>query len=247
MTLHLRWFVMKTLKSYIQKNQLNESLAFYKSNLENKKGKILEISYDQLILLPELVAEGLRIEGLVASEEGKDEFQQTSSNQPVKIYQSKLPDFKLTSRYDAILLPFGLVSIATERMDSIKLLKNVYEHLKDQGMIIVDLFLQNEFISQQKSDLILDHNGQLYVGESKLIKVDLEEQTMTYLLSVEHWNQGENLSKEQKVQDFVWFGIKEFKLVLERIGFSNIKINRNYSAEKKDVTDKSTFTFVAQK
>ncbi|UGB31187.1 hypothetical protein [Metabacillus sp. B2-18] len=250
MKLDLRWFVMEALEAYIQEYELKSALDFYEQQLINKKGKILEIGQSHLFLLPELLNRGLQMEGLVDSKQGEEACKQKCEelNQTATIYQLSLNEFKKPTRYDAIIIPFGSVVTVEERLKSIKLLKNVYDHLKSKGTIIVDLFIQDEFLVQQKHSMVQEFMSDLYVCEKQLIKLDMLEQSTTYLLSVERIKEGKMIEKEQKLQPFIWYGIKEFKLILERIGFTNVNIYNNYSTtESTKSSDKKVFTFTGEK
>ncbi len=249
MTLGLKWFHLETLQSYIQEYELEHVINFYYEKLMDKKGKILELGKNQLQLLPTFMDRGLKMEGVIESDKGKEACHERCSklNQSAKLLQAKLPNFKTGSLYDAVIVPFGVMSLTSKRVDSIKLLKNVHTHLKNTGTIIVDLSLQNEFTILQTEDVVIEKKNELIVGESKLVQIDLIEQKATYTLSVEHWNEGQISNKESKVQSYVWFGIKEFKLVLEKIGFSSVIIYADYSDNHKDLSRGKVFTFLAQK
>lgn len=249
MTLGFKWFVMDTFQSYIQEYELVHAMDFYYEKLKDTKGKILELGQNQLHLLPMLLDRGLKMEGVIESNNGKKACHEkcTDINQSAKLLQAMLPNFKTASLYEAILIPLGVVSTKSKRVDAIRVLKNSHDHLKDKGTLIVDLFLQNEFTILQKEDIVLERNDHLFVGESKLIKIDLIEQTATYTLTVEHWKEGQALSKESKVQSYSWFGIKEFKLILERIGYSSVTVYADYSHPQHDLREGKVFTFIAQK
>ncbi len=249
MTLGLKWFVMDTLQSYIQENELVEAVNFYNERLKDTKGKVLELGQSSLYLLPLLLNRGYKMEGVIESEKGKKECYEKCAeiDQSVKLLQAMLSNFKAASMYEAIILPFGVISSKSRRVDAIKIVKNSYDHLKDKGIFMVDLVLQSEFSVFQTENIVIEKNNDLFVGESKLVKIDLVEQTATYTLSTEHWKEGQTPNKENKVLTFTWFGIKEFKLILERIGFSSVSVYADYSIHTKDLSKGKVFTFFAQK
>lgn len=249
MTLGLKWFVMDSLQSYIQENELVSAVDFYYEKLKETKGKVLELGQNHLHLLPLFIARGLKMEGVIESETGKKDCYEkcTEGSQSPKLLQAMLPNFKTASLYEAVILPFGVVSSKSRRVDAIKIVKNSYDHLKESGIFIVDLFLQSEFSVLQAENFVLEKNHNLFVGESKLVKLDLIEQKATYTLSIEHWKEGQNPYKESKVITYTWFGIKEFKLILERIGFSSVTVYADYSSSNNDLSEGKVFTFFAQK
>ena len=249
MTLGLKWYVMDSLQSYIQEYELINAVEFYDNLLKDIKGKVLELGENHLYLLPIFIERGLKIEGVIESEKGKKACQEkcTEIEKSAKLLQAMLPNYKSASLYEAVIIPFGAVSTKSRRVDAIKIVKNSYDHLKDKGLFIVDLFLQSEYAPLQSEDIVIDRNEDLFVGESKLITIDLIEQKATYTISIEHWREGQNPRKESKVQTYTWFGIKEFKLILERIGFSSVTVYADYSHHKTDLSEGKVFTFIAQK
>lgn len=249
MTLGFKWFVMDTLQSYIHEYELVHAMDFYYGKLKDTRGKILELGQNQLYLLPMFLDRGLKMEGVIESDTGKKVCHEKCAeiNQSAKLLHAMLPNFKTASLYEAVIIPFGVVSTKSKRVDAIRVLKNSHDHLKDKGTLIIDLFLQNEFTVLQKEDIVLERTDHLFIGESKLVKIDLIEQTAAYTLSVEHWKEGQAFSKESKVQSYTWFGIKEFKLVLERIGFSSVTVYEDYSGHQNHLSEGKVFTFIAQK
>ncbi|MGM0877283.1 MAG: class I SAM-dependent methyltransferase [Bacillota bacterium] len=244
MSLDFRWFVMDKFQSYIDTNIATKVLKFYEEQLLNRKGKVLEVGVIQPQLLPSLMETGLRVEGLVACKQKGE-----TKNLSATVYQADLFDFKLPSLYEALIIPFGSFLTIPERTKAIKALKCCYEHLKPDGMIMIDLFLQDEFhLNKRKVETINDQD-QLLICESQVVEIDFYNQKAMYLLSFEQWEAGELLVSERKLQPFLWFGIREFKLVLERIGFTDVKISGDYRVplENDDLSKNKIFTFEAIK
>lgn len=249
MTLGLKWFVMDSLQLYIRENELMNADDFYYEVLKETKGKVLELGQGYLYFLPLFLERGLKMEGVVETEIGKKDCHEKCaevSHSP-KLLQAMLPNFKTASLYEAVILPFGVISSKSKRVDAIKIVKNSYDHLKEKGIFIVDLFLQSDFSVMQVENLIIEKDDGLFIGESKLIKMNVIDQKATYTLSIEHWKGGQNPYKESKVQTYTWFGIKEFKLILERIGFSSVTVYADYSNTNNDLSKGTVFTFLAQK
>ncbi|OAS86199.1 MULTISPECIES: class I SAM-dependent methyltransferase [Metabacillus] len=243
MTADFRWFLMDKVKVDEKTNDtFSKLLSFYKQQLLNIKGKILEVGVNQPLLLPALKESGLQIEGIVPNS------QKVESNS-VKVYHAELANLKLPSFYDVIIIPFGYILTIQDRVEAIKTLKCCYEHLRPNGKIMIDLILQDEFHLNQRKVETKNRQGQLIICESQVIEVDFYAQIVKYLLSYEQWNEGEVILSERKLQSFLWFGVKEFKLVLERIGFMDVKLYGNYQESKSNVgmSDMKMFTFEASK
>ncbi|KKI92216.1 hypothetical protein WQ54_10350 [Bacillus sp. SA1-12] len=215
----LRWFVMDKLDGRKDMNNVySNALSFYSKQLSGYKGRILEVGLRKAILQPSLTGNGLQVEGMVIA---KQVFEENTTAEPFLLKPSYL--------YDAIFIPFGQFLAIPERVMAIKALKSCYDHIKPNGRIIIDLILQEEHShsNPKKSEIKYDKDN-LLVFESQMIDVDYYEQKATYFLTYEQWTAGECLQRERRLQTFLWFGVKEFKLVLEKIGFTNVAISGDY-------------------
>jgi hypothetical protein len=243
MTADFRWFLLDKVKVDEKTNDtFSKLLTFYNQQLLNIKGKILEVGVNRPLLLPALMESGLQIEGIIPKNK---KFEAYSA----KVYHAELANFKVPSFYDVIIIPFGSLLTIQERVEAIKMLKCCYEHLKPNGRIMIDLILQDEFHLNQRKVETNICQGQLIICESQVIEVDFYAQIVKYLLSYEQWNEGELILSERKLQSFMWFGVKEFKLVLERIGFMDVKLYVDYQESKSNagMSDIKMITFEASK
>lgn len=75
-------------------------------------------------------------------------------------------------------------------------------------------------------------NGDGITLENKSIEIDwLNQVTLSYL-KYEKWSKGQLVQTELQRFAVCWYGIEEFKLLLESIGFSNITCSADYVFEK---------------
>ncbi|MGM7724415.1 hypothetical protein [Metabacillus sp. Hm71] len=234
----LRWFVMDKIDGRNEmKTVFSKAFSFYSEQLSEHKGKILEIGLRKALLQSSLNSNGLQVEGVVFS---KQEFAESQTIEPLSIKPSYL--------YDAIFIPFGQFLTIPERVMAIKALKSCYDHVKPNGRVIIDLILQEEQSrsNPKKSEIIYDKDN-LLVFESQIVDVDYYEQKATYFLTYEQWAGGECLQSERRLQTFLWFGVKEFKLVLEKIGFTNVTISGDYQQVNGERSNHKIYTFEAKK
>ncbi|MDQ3232834.1 MAG: hypothetical protein M3Q07_13535, partial [Pseudobdellovibrionaceae bacterium] len=66
-------------------------------------------------------------------------------------------------------------------------------------------------------------------------------------LKYEKWNEGRLLATELQRFALRWYGIEEFRALLEKIGFCDIKIFGDYSADESLSSDTDVFTFIVRK
>lgn len=75
-------------------------------------------------------------------------------------------------------------------------------------------------------------NGDGITLENKSIEIDWLNQTTLSYLKYEKWSKGQLVQTELQRFAVRWYGIEEFKLLLESIGFSNITCSADYVFEK---------------
>lgn len=81
--------------------------------------------------------------------------------------------------------------------------------------------------------------------ENKSIEIDwLNQVTLSYL-KYEKWSRGQLVQTELQRFAIRWYGVEEFRLLLESIGFSNITCFADYVYEKEPSNADQMFTFEA--
>ena len=84
-----------------------------------------------------------------------------------------MESFSVDTKYDAIIVPTGTFLLLHKREDSIKALKNFYEHLSNGGRLILDISLQTDISMGRVSTRIWEcFNGDIITLENKIVEVD---------------------------------------------------------------------------
>ncbi len=108
-------------------------------------------------------------------------------------------------------------------------LKCFYKHLVSGGRLIVDLELPHDWKTGAISTSTFSlPNGDGITMESKSIEIDWLNQFTVSYIKYEKWRQGKLIQTELQRFALRWYGIEEFRLILESIGFSNITCSANY-------------------
>jgi hypothetical protein len=81
--------------------------------------------------------------------------------------------------------------------------------------------------------------------ESKLVEVSLLEQYVVTHSRYEKWLEGKLIMTEMESISLSWFGVKEFKLILENMGFTEITVSSDYVFGKEPSQSKQVFTYEA--
>lgn len=157
-----------------------------------------------------------------------------------------MESFSLDKKYEAIIVPTGTFLLLHKRENSINALRNFYNYLNDGGKLIIDLFMQTDFIIGNTSTRTWEsHNGDIITLESKIVEVDYINQFTVSHNRYEKWKDGNLIETELERFPLRWYGIEEFKLILEQIGFEDITISADYNYLHYPTNSKQMISFEA--
>ncbi|PWW06524.1 hypothetical protein DFQ01_103428 [Paenibacillus cellulosilyticus] len=88
-------------------------------------------------------------------------------------------------------------------------------------------------------------NGDIITMEGKLLEADLYKQYKVSLIKYEKWRNGALLQTELQRFALRWYGVEEFKLVLESIGFSDVVVSADFEYGKAPANGKQKFVYEA--
>ena len=115
------------------------------------------------------------------------------------------------------------------------------------GRLILDLGLQTNFrVDTISTGIVETPQGETITMESKGVEVNCLEQYSVSHLRYEKWRKGELLHTEMQRFAGQWYGLEEFELVLESLGFSDVVVSANYEYGKRPSSAEQTFTFEAR-
>lgn len=227
-------------------------VAYYMTRLETCKGTILEPATGTGRMLIPLLEKGLNVEGFDSSKDMLNICENNCKERHLnpKLFEAKMESFSLDKKYDAIILPAGTFLLLYKRADSIKALQNFYKHLSPGGRLIVDISLQTDFpIGMVSTRTWNSSNGDMITLEDKLVEVDYIKQHTISHGRYEKWHNGSLIQTELEYLPLRWYGVEEFKSILEGIGFKDIVIssNRKFGEYPSNPEDTITFEAVADK
>lgn len=206
-------------------------LEFYMERLRDCKGKILEPAVGTGRILIPLLQEGWEVHGMDRSTEMLSLCRAHCEKRGLTplLYEEDMVSFSLSHKYEAIIVPTGSFLLIKDRSDSLQALTCFYEHLVPGGRLILDLFLQTELQSSYVSTRTWTNaEGELITLEEKLVEVDYIKQYTVSHLKYEKWRGKKLIQTELEYFPLRWYGVEEFREILQRIGFSEIVISANY-------------------
>lgn len=223
-------------------------VEFYSERLDSCKGKILEPGVGTGRILIPLLEKGFEVDGFDISEEMLEICRSNCEIRGFKprLLLSKMESFSLDKKYEAIIVPTGTFLLLHKRENSINALRNFYNYLNDGGKLIIDLFMQTDFIIGNTSTRTWEsHNGDIITLESKIVEVDYINQFTVSHNRYEKWKDGNLIETELERFPLRWYGIEEFKLILEQIGFEDITISADYNYLHYPTNSKQMISFEA--
>ncbi|KFN03346.1 class I SAM-dependent methyltransferase [Bacillus clarus] len=227
---------------------LNGDIEYYQERLKTCQGRILEAGVGSGRVIIPLLKAGHIIDGIDYSPEMLDSCRKRCEDRGLNpnLYQGKLQKFSLQFHYEAIIIPTGSFCLIENRDDSLNALKCFYRHLIPGGRLIVDLSLPHDW---QEGEITTASfplpNGDGIMLESKSIEIDWINQFTVSHLKYEKWRQGELMQTELQRFAMRWYGIEEFKLILENIGFTDITCSADYVYKNPPSNARQIVTFEA--
>lgn len=223
-------------------------VEFYSDRLASCTGHILEPGVGTGRIFIPLLEKGLKIEGFDVSADMlaicRHNCEQRGLNP--KLFSGKMESVSLDTNYEAIIVPTGTFLLLHRREDAIKALENFYHHLSNGGRVIIDIFLQTDLSIGNVTTRTWDStNGDMITLESKIVEVDYINQYTISHNRYEKWHNGTPIQAELERFPLRWYGIEEFKMLLEQVGFEDITISADYKYGQYPTNANQTITFEA--
>ncbi|MCR6095232.1 class I SAM-dependent methyltransferase [Salipaludibacillus agaradhaerens] len=223
-------------------------VEFYSDRLASCKGDILEPGVGTGRILIPLLERGLKVDGFDVSQEMLKICRNNCEKRGLnpKLFEGHMASFSIDTKYEAIVVPTGTFLLLHKREDSIKALKNFYNHLTNGGRIIMDISLQTDLSIDKVSTRTWEsRNGDIITLETKVVEVDYINQYTISHNRYEKWANSELIQTELERFPLRWFGIEEFKMLLENMGFDDIVISADYKYGQYPTDSSEMITFEA--
>lgn len=225
-------------------------VEFYYDRLKEVKGKVLEPGVGNGRILIPLFQQGLDIEGLELSESMLQFLKKNCEERNIhpKMYQMDMTNFSIDQKYQAIIVPTGSFLLLNHLDQAFDALNCFYNHLDKGGRLIIDIFLPTDytkgFISKR---VFTNEEKDLFTLEETLVEIDQVQQVNTYHNRYEKWRNGQLLDSELEIFPLKWYGIVEFQLILEKVGFEILTISADYNYGQLPTKDSQLITFEGKK
>lgn len=223
-------------------------IEYYMERLEKVDGRILEPAVGTGRLLVPLLEQGFQVDGFDVSVDMLEICRENCRKRGLSttLFEAKMETFSLDVKYGAIVIPTGTFLLLHEREKSLQALQNFHYHLKDGGKLIVDLFLPGELELGRPSIRKWDtENGDVITVESQIVEVDPIKQFRVSQTRYEKWRSGKLIQTELERYPLRWYGVEEFRMILELAGFTDITISADYTFGEYPTRTGQAITFEA--
>ena len=225
-------------------------IEYYFERLKEIKGKILEPAVGNGRILIPLLERGVEIEGFDFSKDMLELLDKNCMERGIhtKITKLDMSKFSLNEKYKAIIIPTGSFLILHKLEVAINALKCFHEHLEEDGKLILDLFLPDNFQEGYISKRVFtNEQGDVITLEETLVEIDLINQVTIYHNLYEKWRKGKLIDSELEIFPLKWYGVEEFRRILEETGFKDITISSDYRYNQYPTERSQIITFEAMK
>lgn len=208
-----------------------KDIEFYTNIIKPENAPVLEVACGTGRVLTSLLKSGVACDGLDISGPMLDICRQKFKKEQIKsdLFQQDVSIFDINKKYKTIFISGGSFQMLSTTELAIKALGRIYHHLQKGGSFICDLWIPWDEIIDARPNVwktgrvATRPNGEkLVVTYSKVF--DLKNQQQNAIFKYELYKDN-NLEKthidEIKLK---WFGVEEFKYLLEKAGFSNVSV-----------------------
>ena len=223
-------------------------IEYYAERLEGVSGKILEPAVGTGRMLIPLLEKGFDVDGFDSSTEMLEICWANCEDRgldPV-VFEASMESFESETDYQAIIISTGTFLLMHERDTSVQALHNFHRHLADGGRLIVDLSLPGNIELEKTNTRTWNTpHGEVITVESKKVAVDWLNQYSIGQNRYEKWRDGELIATELERFPMRWYGIEEFKMLLEYAGFTEVTVSAGYQYGKAPSRTGEILTFEA--
>jgi len=209
-----------------------DDVEFYADFFAGYTGTVLELACGTGRILLPIAAAGVDIHGLDGSADMcriLESKAATDGFPEVQVFEQSMESFSLGMEFDAIFVSSGSFQLLTELDDVKSSLSCVYQHLKEGGSFVADLFIPWDDIAAQESegyrvtrDSVRSNGDRSIVHER--FEIDLVNQLKIGTYRYEIYSDKRLVSSVIDDLNIRWFWKDEMIRLLEDAGFSDIKL-----------------------
>ena len=201
-------------------------------------------------LVPFLQA-GLDVTGFDPSQEMLDRCRARCAEAGFEpdLSRQRYEDFDYNRRFGAILIPVGSFTLIDDFAVAAAVLRRFHDHLEPGGVLVLDLQGLNFLASTAAKDRRrwTAPNGDLLTLEGDRVVTDWLRQRAEMSYRYERWRDGTLVESQIDLMAQRYWGLDEFRLVLEGAGFGNVTVTGGYDRSRGPRQADRVWTFEAMR
>lgn len=239
-------------------HNFNEDLNFYYSEAEKSRKPILELACGTGRISIPLACAGMKVIGLDSSskmlEKAKEKLKEVGKIKGnIRFEKGNMQDFKLGEKFGLVIIPARSFQHLLMPEEQAMCLKNIYEHLKNEGSLIIDIFNPDlkRIVNTKSGERFFCKEFKNNTGNRMLLwdipRYNLFNQTIEDLMEIEELDEEGSLINKQYYRFNLRYIFRyEMQHLLEKCGF---KIKAVYGSYQKEpyAQDSSEMIWMAEK
>ena len=232
-----------------------KELAFYRAELRQCAGSVLEVACGNGMIFLELLQEGFDVYGFDISQEMLDSlFRKADALEQqevrARVSRQDMVDFSYDLKFDGIYIPARSFLHLLSQDEQIRCLRNIYTHLQEGGKFLLNFFnpsLQHLLTSAGRAEQFefIKEFVNPETGESIQLFCKQENDVVRQEQRI-LWRFSEGDRAHDVPMRLRWIYKEEFQLLLRLAGFQKWKVYGDFDRSE-DVTEESELIWVAER
>ena len=203
-------------------------IELYRDLLKNSEPPILELACGTGRMLVEFIKDGMQIDGVDLSPAMLSQCQAKLDQAGLKsnLYKQSITDLSLPGKYKTIFITGSSFQHISTVEEAMKALVCIYEHLEPGGKFLIDIFIPFDDILDPSHGQLIERwaatRGNRRLSVKKSSDFDFRNQADHHTYIYELYENDELIKSEEDHINVKWYGVKEFELILDQAGFSDI-------------------------
>lgn len=211
--------------------------AFFERAVAVGRGVALDVGCGSGRLLRPFLRAGLEVEGVDPSADILAICRRRAEAEglfPV-LYQRTMQELDLPRDYRTIFVPCGSFQLVVDRAEAFEALRRFHGHLEPGGTLILTVFNRwREMTAERMGKWVLRHRESLRDGTELVKHARVESQNLldqTLAVTVRYRRERDGLIVEEQMCPTTerWYFVHELTLMLEAVGFHDIRVTGNYT------------------